>query len=74
MYEGRALYSFLNTIEGQGRGAIFDAKWDPDGHHFGASDSHGHVLLFGPGSRDKFKKVRSKALFILLHESVVRFA
>ena len=49
---------FKNTIEGQGYGAIFDAKWAPDGLHIAATDSHGHLLIFGIGSDELFKKVR----------------
>ncbi|CAG0887382.1 unnamed protein product [Darwinula stevensoni] len=39
-----------NGIEQQGYGALFDAKWNPMGHSFAATDSHGHLLLFGFGS------------------------
>lgn len=42
---------FQNFIEGQGNGAVFDAKWSPDGMMLAATDSHGHLLMygFGPG-------------------------
>ncbi|CAG4981773.1 unnamed protein product [Colias eurytheme] len=45
---GEVLAQFHNVIEGQGEGAIFDAKWG-GGDTIAASDSHGHVLLLGLG-------------------------
>lgn len=42
------LAKFHNRIEGQGDGAIFDAKWGT-GCSVAASDSHGHLLLLGLG-------------------------
>ena len=47
---GTAVTSFQNLIEGQGHGAVFDAKWSPDGTVFAATDSHGHILMFGFGA------------------------
>ena len=44
-------------IEGQGHGAVFDCKCSPDGQHFAATDSHGHLLIFGFGSSSKYDKV-----------------
>lgn len=41
---------FQNFIEGQGNGAVFDAKWSPDGTMIAATDSHGHLLMYGFGS------------------------
>lgn len=41
---------FQNFIEGQGNGAVFDAKWSPDGTLLAATDSHGHLLIYGFGS------------------------
>lgn len=54
---GVEIKSFKNTIEGQGYGALFDAKWSPDGLSIAATDSHGHILIFGIGSDSLFKKV-----------------
>ncbi|XP_050676362.1 PH-interacting protein isoform X2 [Leptidea sinapis] len=48
---GEVLAQFHNVIEGQGEGAIFDAKWGGGaGAVVAASDSHGHVLLLGLGA------------------------
>ena len=37
---------------------MFDCKCSPDGQHFAATDSHGHLLIFGFGSSSKYDKVR----------------
>ncbi|KAF5301599.1 hypothetical protein FQR65_LT08904 [Abscondita terminalis] len=47
---GRHVAQFMNNIEGQGFGAVFDAKWSPDGTMIAATDSHGHILIFGFGT------------------------
>lgn len=49
-------------IEGQGHGALFDCKCSPDGQHFAATDSHGHLLIFGFGSSSKYDKVKIMSL------------
>ena len=40
------IFQHHNNINGQGHGAIYDAKWCPDHLNIAASDSHGHVLFF----------------------------
>lgn len=60
---GEKLGNFLNTIEGQGHGGIFDAKWSPDGTMIAATDSHGHMLMFGFGTGHKRLKEMPKELF-----------
>ncbi|XP_066145385.1 PH-interacting protein isoform X1 [Euwallacea fornicatus] len=60
---GEILFKYLNTIEGQGYGAIFDAKWSPDGCTISASDSHGDILTFGFGSGSPFYQQLPKELF-----------
>lgn len=50
---------FQNFIEGQGNGAVFDAKWSPDGTMLAATDSHGHLLMYGFGcGPERLKIVR----------------
>jgi bromodomain and WD repeat domain containing protein 1/3 len=61
--KGEKLASFMNNIEGQGHGGIFDAKWSPDGMMIAATDSHGHMLMFGFGSGHKRLKEMPKELF-----------
>ena len=48
---------FPLQIEGQGHGAVFDCKFSPDGTYFAATDSHGHLMIYGFGSNEKYKKV-----------------
>ncbi|KAG8212773.1 hypothetical protein J437_LFUL019732 [Ladona fulva] len=57
---GAPVASYYNSIQGQGHGAVFDAKWSPDGHSMAATDSHGHLLLFGFGSNERFRKVTAR--------------
>lgn len=60
---GAKLANFMNRIEGQGHGGIFDAKWSPDGTMIAATDSHGHMLIFGFGTGHKRLKEMPKELF-----------
>lgn len=55
---------FQNFIEGQGNGAVFDAKWSPDGTMLAATDSHGHLLIYGFGSGVEKLKIVSTFVFI----------
>lgn len=50
IFEGISITSFINHIDGQGHGGVFDAKWSPDGSMIAATDSHGHILMYGFGS------------------------
>lgn len=57
--KGEVITKFANSIEGQGYGAVFDVKWSPDGLLIAASDSHGHILMYGFGSGNpRFQMVR----------------
>uniref|UniRef100_A0AAR5Q514 Bromo domain-containing protein n=1 Tax=Dendroctonus ponderosae TaxID=77166 RepID=A0AAR5Q514_DENPD len=60
---GDILFKYLNTIEGQGYGAIFDAKWSPDGCSISASDSHGDIMTFGFGIGSPFYQQLPRELF-----------
>ena len=51
------LFKHHNTIEPQGHGAIYDAKWCPDHLSIAASDSHGHVLFFHTTSEEAVGQV-----------------
>lgn len=58
--DGTSLANFTNQIDGQGHGGVFDAKWSPDGTMIAATDSHGHILMYGFGSGHKrLKEVTS---------------
>ncbi|KAK4883678.1 hypothetical protein RN001_006997 [Aquatica leii] len=60
---GQYVAQFMNNIEGQGFGAVFDAKWSPDGTMMAATDSHGHILMFGFGSGNASLKTLPIELF-----------
>lgn len=56
--QGVCVAQFFNDIDGQGHGSVFDAKWSPDGTMIAATDSHGHMLIFGLGiGTEKYKLV-----------------
>lgn len=61
--EGVAIANFVNHIEGQGHGGVFDAKWSPDGTMIAATDSHGHIMVFGFGTGHERLKLLPKELF-----------
>ncbi|KAJ6635022.1 Bromodomain and WD repeat-containing protein 1 [Pseudolycoriella hygida] len=61
--EGISIAKFVNHIDGQGYGGIFDAKWSPDGSMIAATDSHGHILMYGFGSGHPRLKLMPKELF-----------
>ncbi|KAB0802050.1 hypothetical protein PPYR_04236 [Photinus pyralis] len=63
VFQGRQVAHFMNNIEGQGYGAIFDAKWSPDGTMIAATDSHGHMLIFGFGCGHPLMKTLPTELF-----------
>ena len=48
---------FFLQIEGQGFGSIYDCKFSPTGEHFVATDSHGHLSIFGQGSGKLYDRV-----------------
>nr|CAH7754791.1 unnamed protein product [Callosobruchus chinensis] len=61
--KGEIVYKFLNTVEGQGFGALFDVKWSPDGNTIAAADSLGHILTFGFGDGSHLYEKLPKELF-----------
>ncbi|GLD59626.1 PH-interacting protein, partial [Lates japonicus] len=61
-------------IEGQGHGALFDCKCSPDGQHFAATDSHGHLLIFGFGSSSKYDKIADQMFFHTDYRPLIRDA
>lgn len=63
IFAGEVLSSFQNYKEGLGNGAIFDAKWSPNGTMVAASDSNGNFLTLGFSHlSEKIKEVRTKKL------------
>ncbi|XP_017084121.2 bromodomain and WD repeat-containing protein 3 isoform X2 [Drosophila eugracilis] len=62
--QGVVVANFLNDIDGQGHGSVFDAKWSPDGTMIAATDSHGHILIFGLGvCIEKYKMLPTELFF-----------
>ena len=61
-------------LEGQGHGAIFDCKFSPTGQQFSATDSHGHLLIFGMGSNEMFEKVPTEQFFHTDYRPIIRDA
>jgi len=62
--EGRALFKHKNVVEDLGgHGAVYDAKWTPDGLTVCATDSHGHVLFLGHGSAERYNKLPVELFF-----------
>uniref|UniRef100_A0A3Q3KDX8 PH-interacting protein n=1 Tax=Monopterus albus TaxID=43700 RepID=A0A3Q3KDX8_MONAL len=71
---GVKIRSYFNMIEGQGHGALFDCKCSPDGQHFAATDSHGHLLIFGFGSNSKYDKIADQMFFHTDYRPLIRDA
>ncbi|KAH8382855.1 hypothetical protein KR009_005611, partial [Drosophila setifemur] len=62
--QGVCVAQFFNDIDGQGHGSVFDAKWSPDGTMVAATDSHGHILIFGLGMGiEKYKMLPTELFF-----------
>ena len=58
------LFSARNIIDMQGHAAVYDAKWSPgDGNIICATDSHGHLVFFGPGSSERYEKYPTELFF-----------
>ncbi|XP_017846752.1 bromodomain and WD repeat-containing protein 3 isoform X2 [Drosophila busckii] len=62
--QGVGVAQFFNDIDGQGHGSVFDAKWSPDGTMIAATDSHGHIIIFGLGiGIEKYKLLPNELFF-----------
>ncbi|ESP01057.1 hypothetical protein LOTGIDRAFT_140025, partial [Lottia gigantea] len=70
--KGQMIKSFFNNIEGQGHGAVFDCKFSPDGLKIAATDSHGHLLVFGFGYNNKYKEVPQELFFHTDYRPLIR--
>lgn len=72
--QDRPLASFQNSIEGQGDGAIFDAKW-ASCERVAATDSHGHLLLLGLGAgHPRYRDLPTELFFHTDYRPVARDA
>ncbi|XP_066914028.1 PH-interacting protein-like isoform X2 [Clytia hemisphaerica] len=71
---GSQVKRFFNMLEGQGHGAIFDCKFSPTGQQFSATDSHGHLLIFGLRSNEMFERVPTEQFFHTDYRPIIRDA
>ncbi len=60
---GTPIKTFFNGINGQGHGAIFDAKFNADGSMFVSTDSHGHLSLFGLATSRAYEPIPEQMFF-----------
>ncbi|XP_061395070.1 bromodomain and WD repeat-containing protein 3 [Musca vetustissima] len=73
--KGESVAHFVNNIDGQGHGGVFDAKWSPDGTMIAATDSHGHILIFGLGvGPDRYKILPTELFFHTDYRPLLRDA
>ncbi|XP_013108682.2 bromodomain and WD repeat-containing protein 3 [Stomoxys calcitrans] len=73
--KGESVAHFVNNIDGQGHGGVFDAKWSPDGTMIAATDSHGHILIFGLGvGPDRYKILPNELFFHTDYRPLLRDA
>uniref|UniRef100_A0A8C5M0Z6 Bromodomain and WD repeat domain containing 1 n=1 Tax=Leptobrachium leishanense TaxID=445787 RepID=A0A8C5M0Z6_9ANUR len=61
--KGVRIKHHVNVIEGQGQGAILDCKLSADGQHVAATDSQGHLLIFGFGCSKMYEKVPDQMFY-----------
>lgn len=70
----RKIKLFFNLLEGQGHGSIFDCKFSPNGLQFVATDSHGHLIIFGFGSDELYQRVPYEQFFHTDYRPIIRDA
>ena len=69
---GEQITTFYNSINGQGHGAIFDGKFSPDGTMFAATDSHGHLSVYGVFRKHAYEKLPEQMFFHTDYRPVIR--
>uniref|UniRef100_A0A182QQ37 Bromo domain-containing protein n=1 Tax=Anopheles farauti TaxID=69004 RepID=A0A182QQ37_9DIPT len=70
---GVSMANFVNRIDDHCEGGIYDAKWSPDGMMIAATDSHGHILMFGYGSgHEKLKQLPPELFFHTDYRPLIR--
>lgn len=63
---------FQNIVDGQTVASLYDCKFSPDGHMFVATDSYGHLSLFGFGSDDPYQSIPDQMFFNYDYRGLVR--
>ena len=69
---GAVVNKYNNLIEGQGMGAIYDAKWSRNGQTITTSDSHGHMAIIGFGDKKRHERVPEQVFFHTDYRPLVR--
>lgn len=69
---GTVVNKYHNLIEGQGIGAIYDAKWSRNGQMITTSDSHGHMAIIGFGDKKRYERVPEQVFFHTDYRPLVR--
>ncbi|CAD5113102.1 DgyrCDS2293 [Dimorphilus gyrociliatus] len=69
---GTKVFEFLNSIEGQGHGAVLDGKWSKDGSSFVCTDAHGFLSHFGFYKNEVFEKLPNDLFFHTDYRPLIR--
>lgn len=69
---GTKVFEFLNSIEGQGHGAVLDGKWSKDGSSFVCTDAHGFLSHFGFYTNEIFKNLPNDLFFHTDYRPLIR--
>jgi hypothetical protein len=71
--DGVVVEKFYNEIGDQGmHGGVYDLKWSPKLDMFAATDSHGHLSLFGYGSPENYKNVPNDQFFHTDYHAIIK--
>ena len=71
--DGVVVEKFYNEIGDQGmHGGVYDLKWSPKLDMFAATDSHGHLSLFGYGSPVNYKNVPNDQFFHTDYHAIIK--
>ncbi|KAH9415597.1 Bromodomain and WD repeat-containing protein 3, partial [Dermatophagoides pteronyssinus] len=72
---GTNIKTFYNALENsQVPASLFDAKWNPDGTMFAATDSYGHLILFGLSPSNPYSELPEHMFFHTDYRPIIRDA
>ncbi|OTF79150.1 bromodomain and WD repeat-containing protein 3-like protein, partial [Euroglyphus maynei] len=72
---GTNIKTFYNALENsQVPASLFDAKWNPDGTMFAATDSYGHLILFGLSPSNPYAELPEHMFFHTDYRPIIRDA
>lgn len=70
---GTNIKTFYNALENsQVPASLFDAKWNPDGTMFAATDSYGHLILFGLSPSNPYAELPEHMFFHTDYRPIIR--